>query len=276
MYKLLPLILLCAACASSERPPTWTDLTALYKTQTAVPTPDYRAVLDQAVARPVQTLTRQAISAPPRDAKAIGAEWLARLEQRDALLGYGLADGGADAPVATIDAGLTIREFDQWIQENGWTAPQHIRWEFVAEMGYPTATDAARRIIRYWPASTARTGAQLQALHSGRIELRDGCFFVGEPGRPATKLAWFHAEMGLDIDTDGYVILRDRIDGSIRARVGETMSWAGPASAKIEESAREALLHACGPGEILVVGSPESSERFNLRIADLRNRSSSR
>lgn len=247
-----------------------------YKTQTHAPTPDYRALLDQGVAYPLHALTRNATSAPPHDAKAIGAEWLARLEQRAALLGYGLEDGGSDAPVTAIDAGLTTSEFDRWVQENGWTAPQHIRWGFVAEMAHPAVSNAARQSIRYWPASIARTGAQLQALHGGRIDLRDGCFFVGERGQPATKLAWFHAEIGLDIDADGYVILRDRVDGSIRARIGEEMSWAGPATAKIDDAARQALHDACGPGEVLVVGSPESNQRFQMRVADLRDRSGRR
>lgn len=274
MYKLLPLLILCAACAPapSDRPPMSADLAPAYKTQTDAPTPDYRALLDQAVAQPLQALTRDATSAPPRDAKAIGAEWLARLEQRAALLGYGLADGGGNAPVAAIDTGLTAREFDRWVQENGWAAPQHIRWGFVAEMGHPAVSDAARQATRYWPASTARTGTQLQALHGGRIELRDGCFFVGERGQPATKLAWFHAEVGLDIDADGYIIFRDRVDGSTLARIGEEMNWAGPASAKIDDDARLALHDACGPGDVIVVGSPESSERFQMRVAELRNR----
>src|SRR3546814_17901564 len=94
-------------------------------------------------------------------------------------------------------------------------------------MIHPAGSDASHPAIRYWPASPARTGAQLQALHGGRVELRNGCFFVGERGQPVNKLAWFHAETGLDIDNAGYLILRDRVDGTTRARIGEDMSWAG-------------------------------------------------
>lgn len=278
MYKLLPIFVLCTACsvAGPVRTPATADPAPAYRTQTNASTPDYRALLDQAVPQLVQPLTREATLSPPRDAKVVGSEWLSRLEQRGALLGYGLANGAGDAPVTSIDTGLTTKEFDRWVQENGWTTPQHIRWGFVAEMVHPAVSDTAQAAIRNWPASTARTGAQLQALHGGRIELRDGCFFVGERGQRANKLAWFHAEIGLDVDPDGYLILRDRIDGTIRARLGEDMSWAGPASARIDDDARQALHGACGGGDIMVVGSPESSERFRMRVADLQTRSDHR
>src|SRR3546814_19892677 len=107
--------------------------------------------------------------------------------------------------------------------------------------------------------------SQLQALHGGRVELRNGCFFVGERGQPVNKLAWFHAETGLDIDNAGYLILRARVDGTTRARLGEDMSWAGPASAKIDAQDRPAQHGECGSGRHLVVGSPESTAPFEIR-----------
>ncbi|MFN3815288.1 hypothetical protein [Brevundimonas sp.] len=241
-------------------------------TQTSAPAPDYRALLDQADTTAGQGQIREATSSPPRDGTRIGREWIERLEQHSALLGYGLADGDENAAISVIDTGLTESEFDRWVVSNGWTAPGYIRWSFVSAMTVPAVSEAARAAIRYWPASTVRTGVQLQALHGGRVELRDGCFFVGERGQAANKLAWFHAEVGLDIDEAGFLILRDRVDGATRARIGEEMSWAGPASAKIDDDARRALQEACGPGDVLVVGSPESSERFQMRVADVRNR----
>lgn len=121
-----------------------------------------------------------------------------------------------------------------------------------------------------WPASTARTGAQYEALYHGRVELRDGCFFVGELGQPADKLAWFHAELGLDVDQSGYFVLRDRVTGKTLARLGEEMNWGGPASAEIDKQTERALQDACGPGEVYVVGSPEAKERFLTQFPHLR------
>ncbi len=137
-------------------------------------------------------------------------------------------------------------------------------------MNLPRVSEAASGAIRVWPASTVQTGAQNQALLRGRVELRDGCFYAGDPGKPADKLAWFHAETGLDVDADGYFILRDRVSGQTLARLGEEMSWAGPAGAEIDPGAGRALREACGSRQILIVGSPESTERFLTQYPHVR------
>ena len=270
--KHLFLLAFCAACS----PPGGSGGASVapadrdYATQTRAPSPDYRALLDRPARAEDAWRRREARSPLPADAKAIGAAWIARLQMRGALLGYGLAGKGSDGPVNMIDTGLTEEEFDHWARENGWSVPTHIAWSFVPGMALPPVSASAKEAIRYWPASTARTGAQNQALFHGRVELRDGCFFVGELGRPVDKLAWFHAEIGLDIDQSGYFILRERVSGKTLARLGEDMNWGGPASAVIEEAAKRGLQEACGPAEIYVVGSPEASERFLVQFPHLR------
>ncbi|MEE4209490.1 MAG: hypothetical protein V2I43_09515, partial [Parvularcula sp.] len=169
-----------------------------------------------------------------------------------------------------IDTGLTEQEFDDWASANGWSIPSHIRWSFVPTMSLPRVSEAAEGSIRMWPASATRTGIQLQALFQGRIELRDGCFYVGLDGQPVDKLAWFHSEVGLDIDSTGFFVLRDRVSGQTLSRLGEQMNWGGPASADIDKGEGEALREACGPHEIYIVGSPESSERFLSQYPHLR------
>jgi hypothetical protein len=170
-----------------------------------------------------------------------------------------------------IQTGLSELEFKSWASENGWSIPRHIQWSFVPPMKLPRVSEAAKDAIRVWPASTARTGAQREALFRGRVELRDGCFFVGQSGQPANKLAWFHTEVGLDIDREGYLILRDRVSGEALTRLGESMNWGGPASADVGEQTRKALLEACGGHEIYIVGAPESDARFLNRFPHLRN-----
>lgn len=263
VLKLIPLSLFIVGCSPAAREQPSKTSGAAYASQTNVPTPDYQ---DRPQPTRAHGIVREASAAPPPDAREVGELWIKRLERRGALLGYGLADSQADAAVSAIDTGLTEREFDRWTGENGWTAPRHIRWSFVSDLVLPSVSDAARPMIRYWPAFITRTGAQPQALHAGRVELRDGCFFVSEPGQASTRLAWFHAEIGVDVDDAGYLVLRDRTDGALRARVGEPLNWAGPASAKIEDSARAALEAACGVHDILVVGSPESTVRFQTRL----------
>lgn len=149
--------------------------------------------------------------------------------------------------------------------------PSHDIPRWVRQLNLPAVSNAAKSAIRIWPASTARTGAQNMALFYGRVELRDGCFFVGESGQPVDKLAWFHAEMGFDIDAFGYFILRDRISGQTLARLGEDIIWGGPAGADIDKERKLALQKACGPAEIYVVGAPQSKERFLTQLPHLRN-----
>jgi hypothetical protein len=206
----------------------------------------------------------------PADAKAVGDAWIARLQKRGALLGYGLAGKDPDAPVEMIHTGLTEREFDSWVTENGWRPPRHIRLSFVPEMRLPPVSESAKGAIRIWPASRTRTGMQHQALYHGRVELRNGCFFVGERGGPVDKLAWFHAEVGLDVDTSGSFILRDRVSGQTLAHLGEDMNWGGPATADIHPETERALQKACGPGAVYVVGSPEARERFLTQYPHVR------
>lgn len=273
MWKLLPLLGLCAACSPAEgnQGGASAPATQSFRTQANAPSPDYRALLKQPAPAGEGWQQREATSSLPADAKAVGELWIARLKARGSLLGFGLAGKGPDGPVKTIDTGLTRQEFDSWTGRNGWQVPGHIRWSFVPEMTLPRVSDAARGAIRMWPASSTRTGIQHQALYHGRVELRDGCFFVGEFGQPANKLAWFHAEVGLDVDTSGYFILRERIGGRTLARLGEDMNWGGPASADIGTEAERALQDACGPAEVYVVGTPEARERFLTQYPHLRS-----
>ncbi|MHA4838161.1 hypothetical protein [Sphingopyxis sp. MSC1_008] len=264
MLKILPLLLLCTACSDVDdgRTNAGSSARSDFATQTGAPAPDYRALLKQPALVEEGVRELKVASSPPADAKSVGDTWIARLKDRGALLGYGLAGKGPDGAVELIDTGLTEREFKVWTAKRGWTVPRHIRWGFAPEMSLGAVSKAAGRGIRFWPASTARTGAQHQALYNGRIELRDGCFFVGEFGKPADRLAWFHAEIGLDIDDAGYFILRDRVTGQTLARVGEALSWSGPPSAVIDEAARTRLQNKCGSAEINIVGAPQSTERF--------------
>jgi len=262
---LVPYLVL-AACAGAEAD----DTARSYATVTDAPTPDYSAAATPIQRDAVSEIERFATSPAPPDARAIGDLWLGRLEAHGALMGSGRAGKEPDDPVSQIDTLLTAREFDAWVAENGWQAPAHITWRFQDELTFPRITAAAEQRVRVWPASERRTGWQLEALESGRVVLRDGCFFViGHDG--GEKLAWFHAETGLAIDPQGYLVLVDRATGETRARVGEHMSWAGPNEAPQQGEAVAALRAACGQGEVHGVGNSESSERFMTRYPHLRD-----
>ena len=272
MFKLLPALALCAACSppGDASADTAAPEQHRYATQTTAPSPDYRALLKQPSLAAAWRAERKITSPLPRNAKSIGDIWIARLNKRGVILGYGLAGKSPNGPVEMIDTGFTEAEFVSWTKKNGWLVPTHIRWGFAPSMALPAVSNSAKQAIRVWPASVSRTGMQHQMALNGRVELRDGCFFVGQFGQPADKLAWFHAEIGLDRDKAGFYILRQRVSGHTLARLGEKISWGGPATAEIDPEAKRALLEACGASEITVVGSPESTERFLTQYPHLR------
>ena len=236
-----------------------------FASQTDAPAPDYVRLNAQPRLKGEEYVQRDRGIMPAFDPDE-GQRWVDRLDAAKANLGYGRAGKGPDGPINFIDVGMTESEFDSWAARNGWTVPSHITFTFQPAMNLPPVSDRARDGIRLWPASSARTGAQLEALLSGRVELRDGCFWTGDD-----ELAFFHAEIGLDRDAEGYFILVDRVSGQTRARVGEDMVWGGPPSAYIGPQAEKELRAACGEASIVVVGSPESEARFLTQHPHLRN-----
>ncbi len=264
----LPLLAL-AACGAGT--PTDADPAREYATQLEVPSPDYAALIAAAPVIAQAEAFREPTAAPPANAKQLGDLWLARLEERDALMGHGLSGKEDDSPVASIDTLLTAAEFDAWVAENGWTAPPHLRWYFQQPLIAPEVSEAAQAGIRTWPASQTRTGWQLEAAFVGRIFLRDGCFFMRSDVVDAPdKLAWFQAETGLDIDSEGYYTLISRGNGQPVARLGEVMTWAGPNRMDQDSPEVAALREACGDYTVEGVGNPEANERLYVTYPHLR------
>lgn len=266
---------LCVACSPSgpdagprDADPSPTP-TADYATVLAVPVPDYSRPVVRPPVRREYELRRAASGRLPTDAKAVGQVWIERLKGEDALAGYGLAGKADDGPVNMIDTLMTAREFDAWTKQNGWRAPAHIAWGFQSELVASEVSRAAAPAVRLWNASKTRTGMQLEALESGRIVMRDGCLWMQRPGEP-DRIAWLHAETGLDRDSEGYLVLVRRETGEPVARVGEDMVWAGPNAVNAPAWRVRDIQQACGKGELYGVGNPESAERFRTRYPHTR------
>ena len=219
----IALLAACSPMAGDEHAvsPAHPEDERSYATQVEAPTPDYAELMRAEHYDGEGYVRREATAAPPANARDIGRTWTGRLEAAHALLGAGYDGKGADGAVTSIDVGMTESEFARWAQENGWTVPRHIAWSFVPAMNLPTVSEAAKPGIRFWPASSARTGAQNEALLFGRVELRDGCFWATQGDGEADQLAFFHAEIGLDKDAEGFYVLKDRVGGQTLARLGE-------------------------------------------------------
>lgn len=269
MRLIAPILLACAACTPAGADADEPAAARAYATQIDVPSPDYRKLLARPPVQPKGEIVREASAPLPADAKAVGDLWVERLEAKNALMGHGLAGKSPDGPVNHIDTLLTAKEFDAWVAQNGWSPPKHIRWYFQSELVAPRVSDAAEPKIRIWPASQARTGWQLEALIWGRVVLKDGCLWIRQPGQPE-RLAWFHAETGLDVDSEGYLILLDRATGHTMARIGEEMTAGGPNTVPESDPGVAALRAACGDAEIYNIGNPQSKERMYVEYPHLR------
>ncbi len=265
---------ICAACSPSVAADPGAvaapQSRSFYPTQLSAPVPDYAELIAKPPARPSGELRRRAQVAAPRDAKAIGRAWIERLMARQALGGYGMAGKASDGPIDAIDTLLTASEFDGWVEANGWTMPRHIDWSFQPELVRPTVSESAAAAVRLWTASEARTGAQLQALEAGRIVMRDGCLWVSQAGRP-DRIAWLHAETGLDRDSDGYLTLVDRVTGEFMGRLGEELVWAGPNRLDAPDWKIADARQVCGQADVFPVGNPQSVDRMAAQYPHLQS-----
>ncbi|GGD53060.1 hypothetical protein GRI62_05045 [Erythrobacter arachoides] len=255
-------IVMLAACGADAVPqaPEPSQSMRGYATQIEAPAPDYRAIIRDMQVVDFSGTSRAASARAPADAGAVGEQWLARLTERGVLDGYGRSGKAESDPVSSISLNMTADDFDAWVAENGWTVPRHIDWNFAPDLVRPRVSEAASGGIRLWPASEARTGLQLQAADSGRILLRDGCFYLDRQG--VETLAWFHAETGLDVDAQGYYVLVNRMTGQVEGRLGETFVWSAPNPITPGGPSMEALRSACGDGEISTVANPTATARM--------------
>ncbi|MGB3165190.1 MAG: hypothetical protein WBA68_00220 [Alteraurantiacibacter sp.] len=263
---LLPFIALAACGAQGEGPDMANDSQDArdFATQTEAPSPDYEAIIRNAPRVEFDGLRREGTPILPANARQIGEIWLERLNTLGVVDGYGLDGKGEDGPITNFSIVMTPADFDAWVAENGWTAPPHLGWSFVPELRTSRVSEAAARGIRIWPASEQRAGMLNEAADGGRIVLRDGCFYLQQQGNPSDeKLAWFHAETGLDIDAEGYYVLVNRVTGQVAARVGEMVTWAAPNPIRPGGPSMIEFRAACGDGEIVTVGNPTSDARMN-------------
>ena len=267
----LPLLAL-AACGADAVPADGTPPDARdYATQEEAPPPDYADMQRAPATFTYADLNREGDGSRPADAGALGELWLARLQELDVVDGYGRQGKGESDPISGFDLRMTAEDFDAWVAKNGWQVPPHLGWSFVPSLTHPRVSEAAAPGIRIWPASEARTGLQHEAADSGRIVLRDGCFYLQPLGAAGDeKLAWFHAETGLDRDGEGYYVLVNRVSGEVQGRLGEMFTWAAPNPIMPGGPSMEQFRAACGEGEIATVGNPTAESRMASRYPDRR------
>ena len=178
-----------------------------------------------------------------------------------------LTGHGTDATYgkAHVDLVVSEAEYRAIAERKGWgPVPDAIELAFSSGVLGESVPDTLRPMIRIFAQSDRDLGITNQALLTGRIVLRDGCFYVVTPTQP-DRLAYFPREIGLALDPQGYLALRSRVDGRLIGRVGEQFSWGGPIGlAKDSPMVRE-LRDRCGSAAIEHVGMLSSTAEFRRR-----------
>jgi len=194
--------------------------------------------------------------------QAIARPWVERFGRLRLLGGY-----GTDATYGEVRIDLVVSdaEFRAIAEREGWRVPEAIRLGFSEAVAGPALAPPVGALVRIFPQSDRALGPTQQALLGGRIELRDGCFYVTGPGRP-DRLAYFAREVALGTDEAGYLSLRTR--GPVPrhlGRVGEALSWGGPIAAPETLPMVAELRARCGGAPLEHVGIPESARLFRIR-----------
>ncbi len=189
--------------------------------------------------------------------RAIATPWADRFVARKLIDGW-----GTDATFGTAEMmmNVTEEEYRAIAAREGWgPVPDAVVLRFSAPLDHPSMDERAKPIVRIFAQNSRSTGMQLEAGFSGRITMRDGCFYSGK------ALAYFHRETGIGVDEQGYLALTDRRTGKSKGRIGEWFSWAGPNHISEDMPMVRELRQRCGNAPIQNVGNPESAAQFRVR-----------
>ncbi|WP_265587780.1 hypothetical protein [Sphingomicrobium arenosum] len=254
IHFIVPMLALTACMAAEEGEP-------VVGNQTPAASSDYATQLTPPP-HPEVVDTRLGYDAPRRpstaqfngsdaEAQRIGKMWFDRLG--DAAYGFATQTINQDIQLSLR---ITEAEFDALMAQKGWTLPAYVDVSFVRPLTLPAVSAAAAPKLRAFASSKQRTGIQLEGGGEARIVVRDGCILT-QAGQAGEALAWFHAEVGVEVDDKGYLVLIDRRDGHRLGWLGERMGFAVPNPDPDPEGAA-ALRAACGNLPIYNVGMPRT------------------
>jgi hypothetical protein len=194
--------------------------------------------------------------------QAIAKPWVERFGAHRLLGGHGSDDTFGEV---RMDLVVSQAEFRDIAAREGWKLPDAIKLEFSEGVAGSAVAPEVERLIRVFPQSDRALGATNMALLSGRITLRDGCFYVEGANQPS-QLAYFAREVGLAPDEQGYLSLRTRGSKPRHlGRVGEPFSWAGPIGIGEDAPMVAELRKRCGNAPLMHVRVPDSSRLFEVR-----------
>ncbi|MCD9026804.1 hypothetical protein LDO26_01055 [Luteimonas sp. BDR2-5] len=199
---------------------------------------------------------------PVAELRPLADEWNARFAPHRLGVGNVYEFDG----VVRFDMQVDEATFRAIAEAEGWRLPERVELVFTPAPN-PSALDPALEpLVRIMPRHDRVPGAVLQALMSGHVLLRDGCFRLAAQAPDSEEaLVIFDRDIALVLDDEGYMALQGSRTDQPLPRIGEPMTWAGPRGVDERDAGVGALRAACGEGEIVSVGTPSSAHHSRVR-----------
>lgn len=195
---------------------------------------------------------------PPAALQPTFDEWMRRLAP------FRLVGGGAVYEfdgVVRLDMNVDEVTFRTIAARERWVLPPRLELRFSPPRNPRSVDPALSRYVRVFARADRRPAIVHDALLSGRVILRDGCFRLVEHGDAPDALVIFGRDIELGLDDQHYMVLKSAGSGRAAPRIGEIMAWGGPRDYAEADPAVRVLRERCGPGPIVAVGEPFGADR---------------
>lgn len=195
---------------------------------------------------------------PTQELQPIFDEWWKRFEP------HRLVRGGAVYQfdgVVRFDMNIDEAGFREIAARERWTLPDRLELRFSAPRNPRAIDPALASFVRVFAREDRRPAIVRDALLSGRVILRDGCFRLTEHGETGEPLVVFGRDVELGLDSQGYMILKNTGSGRAAPRIGERMMWGGPRDHSEADPNVKLLRARCGAGSIVAIGEPTGASR---------------
>jgi hypothetical protein len=185
-------------------------------------------------------------------------EWWKRFEP------FRLVGGGSVYEfdgVVRFDMNIDEAGFREIAARERWTLPERLTLRFSPPRNPRSIDPALARYVRVFARADRHPAIINQALLSGRVVLRDGCFRVTGREEGGEPLVIFGRDVELGLDAQGYMVLKHPDSGRAAPRIGERMMWAGPLGYSEADPNVKTLRARCGAGPIVAMGVPDTAFR---------------
>lgn len=162
---------------------------------------------------------------PRAELQPIFDEWWSRFRS------FRLVGGGA------VDEFDGVVRFDMNIDEAGfreiaahqrWTLPARLELHFSSPRQLRSIDPALSRFVRVFAREDRSPAIINEALLSGRVILRDGCFRLTDHGAPDEPIVIFGRDVELGLDAQNYMVIKQTGLERAAPRIGEMLRWGGP------------------------------------------------